>query len=118
MGAILMRGLFKMLLLMMTIMVILLSNTSNYYSYASGTVSPSVNSTAIAYQDLEMEFLMDSETSRRVLAPIRFQTAGTSNPNNAALCGRGRYRSCTGNPSKGPVKDNCATYKRNCPINR
>ena len=102
---------------LLVIMAILLISTSNF-SYASGTMSPNINSSTIAYQHPELEFLMDSETSRRVLGAIRFSTTASRNPNRAAFCGRGRYRSCTGPPSNGPPKDTCATYKRNCPINR
>ena len=106
-------------ILVMVLMVGIVLNTCN--NGVTAIVSPNINSTSntIADQDVDLEFQMDSEINRRVLqTSINFQTAGTSNPNQAALCGRERYRSCTGSPSPGPVKDSCSTYKRNCPINR
>ncbi|PON39470.1 hypothetical protein TorRG33x02_342590 [Trema orientale] len=108
----------KILAMVVIMMAILIDTSTNG---VTGTTSPpNINGTStIAYQDVDLEFVMDSEISRRFLqTSINFQTARTSDPNKAALCGRGRYRSCTGSASPGPIKDTCSTYKRNCPINR
>ena len=68
--------------------------------------------------NLEEEFMMASETSRRLLLNIaKAVTKGTSNPKAAAVsCRYGqRYGGCLPKPNQnGKPKGHCNIYNRNC----
>ncbi|KAJ9697436.1 hypothetical protein PVL29_009315 [Vitis rotundifolia] len=63
----------------------------------------------------EEEFLMGSETNRRLRA-LQPATSNTFNPKRAALpCGRGKgYRICLPRGNKKVSNDHCGMYKRDC----
>ncbi|XVF71243.1 hypothetical protein PTKIN_Ptkin12aG0020800 [Pterospermum kingtungense] len=88
----------------------------NYSMNPSRAMSIEANGSAsIIGDDNEMEFLMDSHSSRIL------QSGGTvtGNTGNAARpsvdCGRNRqYSSCLPKPNPPPVRQNCGVYNRGC----
>ncbi|GMN68623.1 hypothetical protein TIFTF001_037676 [Ficus carica] len=103
--------------MMMTAVLIGLMDTSKCKA-SSGTILWRSNGTnIIAYQeDPEMEFQMESETSRRILAQQIFVTSGALRPDQASNCGQPRNRPyrCGGRAS-GSKPRNCKDiYDRGC----
>ncbi|XWS75693.1 hypothetical protein CRYUN_Cryun01aG0113400 [Craigia yunnanensis] len=73
------------------------------------------SSTSIIADDNELEFLMDSHSSR-ILQSGGTVTGNTGNSGQAAAnCGRYQpYDSCLPNPNRPSVPQNCGTYNRAC----
>ncbi|XVF26969.1 hypothetical protein REPUB_Repub14bG0066200 [Reevesia pubescens] len=99
--------------LSLAILVLVFYNSMNPF----GVMSMETNSSSISIiaDDNELEFLMDSHSSRIL------QGGGTvtSNAGNAgrpaANCGRNQpYDSCLPNPNRINVQQNCGTYTRTC----
>ena len=71
----------------------------------------------MAAEEVEEEFLMDSEINRRMLAnTVRFTDSSKNGKKPAADCGQGKgYRTCLprGN-KKGKPKQYCGHYTRIC----
>lgn len=68
----------------------------------------------IADQYSELELLMDSEASRRILAD-GYYTDSSESANTAASCGR-PYPTCGGPGTGAPIGENCdaSSFNRNC----
>ncbi|OMO97462.1 hypothetical protein CCACVL1_04559 [Corchorus capsularis] len=73
------------------------------------------SSNSIIAVDEELEFLMDSHSSR-ILQGGGTVTGNTGNGGQSAVnCGRYQpYDSCTPNPNRPIVPQNCGTYNRVC----
>ncbi|XVE72326.1 hypothetical protein DITRI_Ditri11bG0030600 [Diplodiscus trichospermus] len=82
----------------------------------SRAMSMETNSSTSIAVDNELEFLMDSNSSR-ILQSGRYVTTNTGNAGRrAAGCGRYRpYDPCIPNPNRPKVPENCgAIYNRAC----
>ncbi|XVF71244.1 hypothetical protein PTKIN_Ptkin12aG0020900 [Pterospermum kingtungense] len=98
--------------LSLAILVLVLCNSLT----PSRAMSMEANSSFSAVgDDNELEFLMDSHSSR-ILQSSGTVTGNTGNPNQAAAnCGRNNaYDSCLPNPNSPVVPQNCGVYTRSC----
>ncbi|CAB4309733.1 unnamed protein product [Prunus armeniaca] len=69
----------------------------------------------IANSDVDgMEFLMDSEISRRILAGGRSVTRPALDRSKAASCERKGFPLCHPRSNRNPPAPNCGTYNRAC----
>ena len=93
------------------IMVMLLLNTSQ--PGANGSFQKELSGTTIIADNMELEFLMDSEISRKLVSRSPQVTDFIFN-SGKTKCGRIRYPTCLpkrGNPTIG---EKCVVYKRGC----
>ncbi|XWS36832.1 hypothetical protein CRYUN_Cryun20dG0119500 [Craigia yunnanensis] len=96
------------------IMVMLLLDTSQ--PGANGSFLKELSGTTIIADNMELEFLMDSEISRKLVSISSRVTYRSLNRYKAVTdCDRGKYGSCLPppNPPHGPPQ-RCSTYTRKC----
>ena len=109
-------SIFILMLLLHTNICRATSTTNNNTGYNS--CNGDQDGCLIGDINLEEEFMMASETSRRLLLNIaKAVTKGTSNPKAAAVsCPYGkRYGGCLPKPNQnGKPKGHCNIYNRNC----
>lgn len=107
-----MEATMKKKCLSLAILVLVVCNSMN----PSRAISMEPNSsTSIIADDNELEFLMDSHSSR-ILQSGGSVTGNTGNAGQLAVdCGRGQsYDSCLPNPNRPVVPQNCGVYNRAC----
>lgn len=112
------RGVSVALLAMMMIMIQLKTSSSSVAALYNNNNSHSNSNTAgrLIADDLESEFLMDSEV-RRMLLVDPFTDVTKSKEKAAGDCGRGKpYKGCVPTePNVIPKPDNCkGVYHRGC----
>ncbi|KAM6572971.1 hypothetical protein CsatA_017051 [Cannabis sativa] len=122
MGATLNKGVLQQLAVaMMTMMILILLISTDYECEATATSDQLlINSNAtniIGDQDLDVEFQMDSEINRRILA-LKASVVKKTLDKGAAGCGRTngnqRYTPCSG-PNTGTGQNYCRDSRnRNC----
>ncbi|KAM6549370.1 hypothetical protein CsatB_021046 [Cannabis sativa] len=121
MGATLNKGVLQQLAVaMMMMMILILLISTDYECEATATSDQLFNSNAtniIGDQDLDVEFQMDSEINRRILA-LKASVVKKTLDKGAAGCGRTngnqRYTPCAG-PNTGTGQNYCRDSRnRNC----
>lgn len=120
------RNLFIILSVAMTMVVVLNTGECGATSSAFSLESVGNETTTtcvgggdeclIAEQDMDLEFQMPSEISRRVLAGAGKITPGRLNANNVGLCGKPGQKACAGQKNSGRyIPPNCGgQYERSC----
>lgn len=96
-------------------MILILINTSEFIVSGANLWDSNATNNIIAYQDQEMEFQMDSESNRRILAdskPVYMANQGAE----PARCGRqgARYTPCPGPGTGGPDNYCRSIFNRDC----
>ncbi|KAH1129393.1 hypothetical protein J1N35_000771 [Gossypium stocksii] len=101
--------------ILITVMVLLATTTQ---SGSSGSFVKELISTTVIADNMELEFLMDSEISRKLATEPNYLTIAALDANKkAAMCGRIPYSPCLGKPGNPKKPDNCRPteiYNRNC----
>ncbi|XVF81709.1 hypothetical protein PTKIN_Ptkin15bG0177300 [Pterospermum kingtungense] len=95
-------------------MVTLLLDTSQ--TGAKGSLVEELSGTTIIADNMELEFLMDSEISRKLASSPCPYTNASKNPKRPASCGRGKqYPQCPPCPNPHVVRpQHCGPYTRGC----